>query len=139
MRLGPPWFLRVTAYGLVVNSLLDVRFHWLFLLGLPLGLGWVFVGERTRTVVDDGGITLRGWRGTRHLPWADVRAVRPGKGVVVAVTPGGEEVPLPWVVWRAPVPSDPAYVYEKSGQAVVEIGRAAGYDVALETERTNAQ
>lgn len=132
MRLGPPWYLRATAYGLVVNSVLNARFHWLFLLGLPLGLAWVFVCERTRTVADDAGITLRGWRGTRRLPWPDVTAVRRGKGGVVAVTRDGEEVMLPWVEWRAPVPSDPAYVYPKSGQAVVERARAAGHDVALE-------
>lgn len=116
----------------LVTGLVNARVHPLFLIGVPFALGYGAVLVRTKTVVDAEGLTIAKWRGAERLSWADVAAVRKTAGGVAAVTHDGTSRLLPWVEWRPVVPSDPEYVYPRSGQAVAELARAAGHDVALQ-------
>ena len=122
--VAPAWVL--------VTGLVNARVHPLFLIGVPFALGYGVVLVRTKTVLAAAGLTIAKWRGAVRLPWADVVAVRKLASGVAAVTRDGATRLLPWVEWRPIVPSDPAYVYPRSGQAVAEWARAAGHDVALQ-------
>lgn len=65
----------------------------------PLALGWLVLipvafawwVARTRTRVDDRGVRLTSWRGSRTVPWDEVRGVMfPRRGFARLVTTSGE-------------------------------------------------
>lgn len=124
---------RVSAFlavGWILMALLPggARRAW----ALPAGLAMAaFHGSFAiaATVLTPECLTVRTWRGRRHIAWEDVRDITYARGrIPVAVLRDGNEARVPGVTIRAGVPD--AYADRSSAQMVLAYARRHGAPAA---------
>ena len=93
-RVNPMSHLESGILLLAVLGPISVRPAWfLWLLLLPLGFSWWVL--RTRTRVDDDGVTLHSWRDSQTVSWDRVSGVMfPRRGFARLVTTDDTELSM---------------------------------------------